>query len=50
LRQLEEHKPLRVTTEEINFQLDDYQVQRLRELGLYDPPKIDNPYELVSKF
>jgi transposase len=49
IKQLEEHRPLNSTTDAINFQLDDYQMQRLKELGLYDPPKVDDPYDLVSK-
>jgi len=33
------------------MELDDYQVQRLKELGLYDSNESENddPYSLVSK-
>ena len=47
LQQLEDHKPLKGTTDEINFEMDDYTVQRMKELGLYDPPPDD--YDLVSR-
>jgi len=47
LQQLEDHKPLKGTTDEINFEMDDYTVQRMKELGLYDPPTDD--YDLVSR-
>ncbi len=51
LEQLEDHKPLSNTTEASNLELDDYHLQRLKELGLYDPPKDedDDPYSLVSR-
>ena len=51
LQQLEDHKPLNETSEAINMELDDYQVQRLKELGLFDSDKSedDDPYLLVSK-
>tara|TARA_R100000900_G_scaffold6378_3_gene6638 strand:- start:394 stop:1038 length:645 start_codon:yes stop_codon:yes gene_type:complete len=49
IQQLEDHVPLNNTTEAINFELDDYHMQRLKELGL-DGDKIDDddPYNLVS--
>jgi hypothetical protein len=47
LQQLEDHKPLKGTTDEINFEMDDYTIQRMKELGLYDPPTDD--YDLVSR-
>ena len=49
IEQLEDHKPLSKTTEAINFQLDDYHLQRLKELGLDgDKKDDDDPYNLVS--
>ena len=48
VEQLEDHKPLSKTTEAINFQLDDYHLKRLNELGLDDDKDSDDPYDLVS--
>lgn len=50
IQQLEDHVPLYKTTDAIDFQLDDYHLQRLNELGL-DGDKEDDgddPYNLVS--
>ncbi len=51
LTQLEDHKQVYNTTEAIDFQMDDYTLQRMKELGLYDPPKedSDDDYDLVSR-
>ena len=51
LTQLEDHKQVYSTTEAIDFQMDDYTLQRMKELGLYDPPKedSDDDYDLVSR-
>lgn len=46
--QIETSRPLNNTSDAINFELDNYQMQRLRELGLYDPPK-DDDLDLVSR-
>lgn len=49
IQQLEDHVPLNKTTEAINFELDDYHIQRLKELGLDgDKKDEDDPYNLVS--
>jgi len=49
IEQLEDHVPLNNTTEAINFELDDYHMQRLKELGLDgDEKDDDDPYNLVS--
>jgi len=49
IQQLEDHIPLNKTTEAINFELDDYHMQRLKELGLDgDKKDDDDPYNLVS--
>lgn len=49
IEQLEDHVPLNNTTEAINFELDDYHMQRLKELGLDGDEKDgDDPYNLVS--
>ena len=49
IEQLEDHVPLNKTTEAINFELDDYHMQRLKELGLDgDKKDDDDPYNLVS--
>lgn len=48
--QLETHTPTNGTSEAIDFQLDDYQKQRLEELGLYQPPKPeDDGSEFISR-
>jgi hypothetical protein len=47
--QIETSRPLSKTTDAIDFELDDYQIQRLRELGLYDPPKDDDDLNLISR-
>ena len=51
LQQIEDHKPVYGTTNEVNFEMDDYTLQRMRELGLYDPPRgeSDDDYDLVSR-
>jgi hypothetical protein len=33
----------------VDFQLDDYQKQKLDELGLWDSKVDDDPYSLVSR-
>jgi hypothetical protein len=40
IEQMEEHKPIN-HGHDADWQLDDYQAQRLKELGLYNPPKSD---------
>lgn len=47
---LEENNSVTKTTEAVNMQLDDYHLQRLRELGLdgENPKDDDDPYNLVS--
>lgn len=48
--QLETHQYTYGTSEAIDFQLDDYQLKRLEELGLYDPPKPeDDGSEFISR-
>jgi len=37
------------TSDNVNFELDDYHVRRLRELGLYEDKVDDDPYSLVSR-
>ena len=51
LEQLEDHKSLSNTTEAVDLELDDYHLQRLKELGLYDSleNEDDDPYSLVSR-
>lgn len=48
--QLETHQPVYGTTEAVDFELDDYQKQRLIELGLYEPPKPEDGSEFISRF
>jgi hypothetical protein len=47
MRQLEEHINLNETTEAINFQLDDWQIEQLKNLGLHDD-KMDGE-EFISR-
>lgn len=52
IEQLEDHKPLSNTSVAADLELDDYHLQRLTELGLYDSPESkddDDPYSLVSR-
>lgn len=50
LYQLETHISVFRTTDAVDLELDDYQKQRLAELGLYEPPKPDDGSEYISKF
>jgi len=47
---LEDNKSVTKTTDAVDMQLDDYHLQRLRELGLdgENPTDDDDPYNLVS--
>jgi len=47
---LEDNKSVTKTTDAVDLQLDDYHLQRLRELGLdgENPTDDDDPYNLVS--
>lgn len=48
IKGIEDHVP--TYESEVTWELDDYQRQRLQELGLIDKPKDDNdPYSLVSR-
>jgi len=47
IEQMEEHKPIN-SGDEPNWQLDDYQLQRMKELGLYDPTKTDDDLDIIS--
>jgi len=50
INQLETHIPTNGTTEAIEFQLDDYQLDQLEKLGLYQPPKAeDDGSEFISR-
>jgi len=49
IEQIEDHVPLSKTTDAVNFQLNDYHLKMLDELGLYDPKVNDDPYALVSR-
>lgn len=50
IHQLETHTPTYGTSNAVEFELDDYQKQRLEELGLYQPPKAENDgSEFISR-
>ena len=50
IKKLEDNKSVTKTTDAVDMQLDDYHLQRLRELGLdgENPTDEDDPYNLVS--
>jgi hypothetical protein len=48
ITQIETSVPKNNTTEHVNWELDDYQLERLKELGLYEPPK-DDDLDLISR-
>jgi hypothetical protein len=50
IHQLETHTPVYGTSDAVELELDDYQRQRLTELGLYEPPKPeDDGSEFISR-
>lgn len=49
IEQVESHKQINNTTEAVNWELDDYHLQRLKELGLYEEEDSDDPNSLVSR-
>jgi hypothetical protein len=49
ISQIEDSVPKNNTSEAINWELDDYQLEQLKQLGLYDPPKIDDGSDLISR-
>lgn len=50
IKQLETHNETYGTSKEIDFQLDEYQMEQLAKLGLYDPPKPeDDGSEFISR-
>jgi hypothetical protein len=44
---LEDHKPM--NNSQVDWEVDDYTSQRLKELGLGDPPDVDDDYDLISR-
>lgn len=48
-RQLDTNMQVYDTSEASNWELDDYHLQRLREIGLVDKEKDDDAYSLVSR-
>jgi hypothetical protein len=50
IHQLETHTPVNGTTDAIEFELDEYQMEQLKKLGLYEPPKFeDDGSEFISR-
>ena len=50
IHQLETHNPTYGASEAIDFQLDEYQMEQLTKLGLYEPPKPeDDGSEFISR-
>lgn len=50
IHQLETHQPVYGTTEAVDFELDEYQLEQLEKLGLYQPPKPeDDGSEFISR-
>jgi hypothetical protein len=48
-KQIETGTKMYKTSDNVNFELDEYHVRRLRELGLYEDKTDDDPYSLVSR-
>jgi len=44
---LEDHKPM--NSSQVDWEVDDYTTQRLKELGLGDLPDVDDDYDLISR-
>ncbi len=50
IEQLETYRPVSGTTDAIDFQLNDYQLEQMAKLGLYEPPKAkDDGSDLISR-
>ena len=49
LTKMESHESVTKTTDNIDFQLDDYHKKKLREIDRHDPKVSDDPYDLVSR-
>ena len=49
LEKIEDHDAISKTSDAVDFQLDDYHKQKLKELGSYDKKVDDDPYSLVSR-
>ena len=47
--QIESPMQITKTTEAVNWELDDYHIQRLKELGLMNKEEDDSPESLISK-
>jgi hypothetical protein len=48
IAQIEDSVPKFNTSDAINWELDDYQLEKLKSLGLYDTPE-DDGLDLVSR-
>lgn len=49
LTKLESHTSVTKTTDKVNFELDDYHKNKLKELDNLEPRVSDDPYDLVSR-
>lgn len=49
IESLEGHQTVYKTSEMVDFQMDDFQKKKLKELGLWDTKVEDDPYSLVSR-
>jgi hypothetical protein len=47
--QIEDSVPKFNTSEALEWELDDYQLERLKELGLHNTPEVDDGSEFVSR-
>jgi|LakMenE01Jun11ns_1017448.scaffolds.fasta_scaffold9890345_5 hypothetical protein len=49
IENIEDHKP--INNGQVDWEVDDYTLERFKELGLYDSKPLDNddPYDLVSR-
>ena len=48
-QQMESHAPTNGTSDAIDFQLDEFQLEQLEKLGLFQPPKPDDGTEFISR-
>ena len=49
IAQIEDSTPKFNTSEAIDWELDEYHLEQLKKLGLYEPPKEDDGSDLISR-
>ena len=48
-KQIESHQQHNGTTEAVNWELDEYDIQRFKELGLMDEKDEDDTHQYISR-